>query len=67
MPIEQVRALPARGWHEGSKPPMATWLSQEQSKEDKARLKALGNIVQPSVGFWALQVLARRQLNTLPH
>ena len=45
---------------------MSSWLAREQSSLDKERLKSLGNIVMPHVGFFALNVIARQQLGTLP-
>ena len=56
---ETLRTMTVMPWMAGShKPEMKDWLSQDQTAEDKERLKAIGNVVVPRMGYLALQILA---------
>ena len=56
MPASQ----PASAWMPQSKrPEIHEWLSKSQSKSEKARLDAVGNIVVPKMAYFAANILAQ--------
>ncbi|CAK8990698.1 unnamed protein product [Durusdinium trenchii] len=44
-------------WNSRQRPPLTEWLSADLTKEDENRLHALGNIVFPSFGHFAINVI----------
>ena len=54
---DELVAEVSRPWNPKGEVPMHSWLQESTSQSEQARLKALGNVVMPKQGAFALQIL----------
>ena len=55
---DEMQNQVSREWNPGSQIPLRNWMQDTQCPEDKARLKAVGNIVFPKSAQLALHIIA---------
>ena len=53
--------MPREAWLVSSKPALHLWLGKEMSKETKARLEIMGNVVVPAMARFGLNMLHQMQ------
>lgn len=49
-----------RMWYPKCRMPVSQWLGDKHTKEDKARLKALGNVVMPQCAECAMHIIGHQ-------
>ena len=60
--VEEMHTQANGIWNGDSKPELSKWLKAKQCPSDKARLKAVGNIVFPKCAQLAVNVIAHQIL-----